>query len=230
MEIIPQRHGCNSLLVCLIVGVKEFLITVLPRSFQLRTCDIPIGATFSKNRTQILAEILSCGSAKEPVAVVDLVNEETRFKHDRMWDHRIMHRIRVFANIEVFLNDPPGVGQEGPVGANSTSKFIGLNDVVGSDRDQSAICNLELAVELNETLMLPPLLWAETAATEYENHWVLPLEFRELPAFCGVVGKLIVGEDCAWNNVISHLRYFFLCDPSDGSAQKRRIASMANMN
>jgi hypothetical protein len=85
-------------------------------------------------------------------------------------------------------------------------------------------------VELSETLMLSPLLWAETAATDYENHWILPLEFRELPSFCGVLEKLIIGEDSAWNNVISHLRYFFMCDQSDGSAQKRRSASIANMN
>ncbi len=118
-----------------IVRIKEFLITMLPRGFQIGICNIPIGSTFSENRTQILAEILDCGSAKEPVAVVDLVNDETRFKHDRVWDHRIVQRIRVFGNIEIFLNYTPGVGQERPVGANSTSKFIGLNDVVCSDCD-----------------------------------------------------------------------------------------------
>ena len=85
-------------------------------------------------------------------------------------------------------------------------------------------------MKLNEALMLSPLLRAVTAATEYENHWVLPLKFRELPAFCGVVGKLIVGKDSAWNNVISHLRYFFMGEQRDGSAQKRSRASIANMN
>ena len=108
---------------------------MLPRCFQIRICDIPIGSTLSENCTQILAKILDCGSAKEPVAVVDLVNDETRFKHDRMWDHRIVQRIRVFGNIEIFLNYTAGIGQERPVGANSTSKFIGLNDVVCSDCD-----------------------------------------------------------------------------------------------
>jgi hypothetical protein len=32
------------------------------------------------------------------------------------------------------------------------------------------------------------------------------LEFGELPAFRGVIGKLIVGEDGAWNNVRSHMK------------------------
>jgi len=67
-------------------------------------------------------------------------------------------------------------------------------------------------VELNETLMLSPLFWAETAATEDKNHRIWPLEFRELPALGAVVGKLIIGEDSAWNNIISHLRGFSMCD------------------
>ena len=32
----PQRHVCNSLLVCSVVGVKEFLIAELRRRFQVR--------------------------------------------------------------------------------------------------------------------------------------------------------------------------------------------------
>ena len=63
-------------------------------------------------------------------------------------------------------------------------------------------------MELNETLMLSPLFWAETAATEDKNHRIWPLEFRELPALGAVVGKLIIAEDSAWNNVISHLQKF----------------------
>ena len=70
-----------------------------------------------------------------------------------MWNHRIVQGIRVFSNIEIFLNYTPRVGQERPVGANSTSKFIRLDDVVRSNCDESAIRNLELTVELNETLM-----------------------------------------------------------------------------
>src|SRR6266516_6168285 len=36
--------------------------------------------------------------------------------------------------------------------------------------------------------------------------WMLSLQFGELPAFRGVVGKLIVGEDSPWNNVRSHMK------------------------
>jgi hypothetical protein len=38
-------------------------------------------------------------------------------------------------------------------------------------------------------------IMAETSATEDENHWILASQLGELPAFCSVAGKLIVGED-----------------------------------
>src|SRR5437868_11892335 len=95
--------------------------------------------------------------------------------------------------------------------ANSAAKFIGFDNIVGSDCDQAAICNLEFALELNEALVLPTLLRAETATTENKNHRIWPLEFRELPALGTVVGKLIIGEDSAWNNTISHLQNFSVC-------------------
>ena len=58
--------------------------------------------------------------------------------------------------------------------------------------------------------MLPAVLRAETSATKDENHWILSLQFGELPAFRGVIGKLIVGEVSPWNNVSSHMKTTFL--------------------
>src|SRR5882757_219932 len=60
--------------------------------------------------------------------------------------------------------------------------------------------------------MLSPLFWAETTATENKNHRIWPLEFRELPALAAVVGKLIIGEDRAWSNIISHLQHLSVCN------------------
>jgi len=61
-------------------------------------------------------------------------------------------------------------------------------------------------MEFNKPFILPALLGAETSAAEDENHWMLSLQFGELPAFRGVVGKLIVGDDSPWNNVRSHMK------------------------
>jgi len=92
------------------------------------------------------------------------------------------------------------------VGTNPGAIFIRLNDIVGTDRDKPAIANLDLTIKLNKPFSLPAVLWAETTAAEDENHWMLFLQFGKLPAFCGVVGKLIVGEDGPRNNVMSHVK------------------------
>jgi hypothetical protein len=48
---------------------------------------------------------------------------------------------------------------------------------------------------LHEAFGLAAVLRAETAAAENENHGVWSLQFGELAAFRGVVGKLVVRED-----------------------------------
>src|SRR5215475_5066668 len=59
------------------VRIEEFLATLLPRRLQFRRCDVPIRPAFLADGTEVLAEIFHCGPAKEPIAVVDLVNEQT---------------------------------------------------------------------------------------------------------------------------------------------------------
>src|SRR5271165_870385 len=72
-------------------------------------------------------------------------------------------------------------------------------------------------MELNKPFSVPAVLGAETSAAEDENHWVLSLQFGELPTFRGVIGKLIVGEDCPGNNVRSHIQPPFLLEHDHSS-------------
>jgi hypothetical protein len=95
--------------------------------------------------------------------------------------------ISVFGDVEIFLDDTPRVGEERPVAANSAAIFIRLSDIVGTDRDEPAIANLELTMKFNKPFSLPAILGTETSAAEDENHWMLSLQFGELPAFRGVV-------------------------------------------
>jgi hypothetical protein len=91
------------------------------------------------------------------------------------------------------------------VSADSGAIFIRLHNVVGADRDKSAIANLNLTMEFKKQLGLPAVLRAETAAAEDEHHGMLALQLGELPVFRRVVGKFVVGEDGPWNNVRSHM-------------------------
>src|SRR5215472_17180602 len=100
-----------------------------------------------------------------------------RFQHNHVRDHGIGDRISVFGDVEIFLDDTPRVGEERPVGADSAAIFIRLSNVVGADRDQPAIANLDLTMELDKPFMLPAVLGTEPSTAEDENHWVLYLQF-----------------------------------------------------
>jgi hypothetical protein len=67
-----------------------------------------------------------------------------------------------------------GVGEEGPVGADSGSIFVGFGDVVGADGDQTAVAYLHLAVELEEELVLAAVFGAEASTAKDEHHGVCP--------------------------------------------------------
>src|SRR5258707_9768950 len=108
-------------------------------------------------------------------------------------DHGIVERVGVFGDVEIFLDGTPHVREERPMGAGAGAILIRLGDVVGADRDHPAIANLQLTMECNEPFSLPAVLGAETSAAEDENHWMVSLQFGELSAFRGVVGKLVIG-------------------------------------
>jgi len=121
-----------------------------------------------------------------------------------MRDHGIVERVGVLGDVEVFLDFTPRVGEERPVGADSCAIFSRLRDIVGADRDQPAIGNLEFTMELNQPFRLSAVLGSVTPAAEDEDHWMGSLQFGELPVFRGMVGQLIVGEDSPWNDVRAH--------------------------
>ena len=187
------------------VRIEEFLAALLPRRFEFGRCDVPVRPAFLGNRAQVLAEFFQSGPAEEPVAVVDLINDQTGLEDNHVGDHGIVDRVGVFGDVEIFLDDAPRVGEERPVRTDSAAIFIRLGDIVGADRDKPAIANLELTMELNKPFSLPAVLGAETSAAEDENHGMLSLQFGEFPAFRGVVGKLIVGEDRPWNDIWPHV-------------------------
>jgi hypothetical protein len=143
------------------VRIEEFLAALLPRSFEFGRCDVPVWPAFFGNGTQVLAKIFQSRPAEEPVAILDLINDKTGLKDNRMGDHRIVERI-VLGDVEIFLDGAPRVGEERPVGADSAAILIRLSDIVSANRDQPAIGDLELTMECNEPFSLPTVFGAET--------------------------------------------------------------------
>ena len=68
----------QSLDVGFSVGIEELFAALLPGCFEFWRGDVPVGAAFLADRTQVLAQILLRRPAKEPVAVVNLVNDQIR--------------------------------------------------------------------------------------------------------------------------------------------------------
>src|SRR5690242_14103044 len=66
--------------------------------------EIPIGAALAHDVAQVLPEVGGGGTAPEPVAVVDLVDNEARLQDDGVGDHGVVVRVGVFLDVEVFLN------------------------------------------------------------------------------------------------------------------------------
>src|SRR5580693_7141759 len=84
-------------------------------------------------------------------------------------------------------------------------------------------------MELNKPFSVPAVLGAETSAAEDENHWVLSLQFGELSMFCGLIGKLIVGEDCPGNNVRSHIQPPFLLENDHSSLFCKNLRGLVSL-
>ena len=59
------------------------------------------------------------------------------------------------------------------MGTDSAAIFVRLRDAVGADRDEPAIADLELTMELEQSFGLAAVLRAETSAAEDENHRML---------------------------------------------------------
>jgi hypothetical protein len=90
------------------------------------------------------------------------------------------------------------------VSADTGTIFVRLSDVVGTDRDKPAITNLHLTMEFKKPFSLSPVLGAEAAAAQDEDHGMLALQLGEFPALRRLVGKFVVGENGPWNYIGPH--------------------------
>jgi hypothetical protein len=82
-------------------------------------------------------------------------------------------RIGVFGDVEVLLDFTRRIGEERPLGADSCTILIRVRDIVGADRDQPAIGNLEFTMELNQPFRLSAVLGSVTPSAEDEDQGVL---------------------------------------------------------
>ena len=97
------------------------------------------------------------------------------------------------------------VRKKSPVGGKTAAIFIRLCNVVGTDGDEAAVGNFELAVELNKSFGLPAVFGAGAAPAENENHRMLSLQFGKLPGVSRRDRKARSRGRCCGNDVRSHM-------------------------
>src|SRR5260370_41720563 len=88
--------------------------------------------------------------------------------------------------------------------ADAVAVLIRQKHVVGTDGDEPGVTDFHLAVKLDQTLGLAPILRAESSPTEHQDHGIWPLQIGKLATFARVIGQLIIGKYYATYNVGSH--------------------------
>jgi hypothetical protein len=146
-ELPVQAPNKYELVINLKTAKTLGLSSLLPRRLEVRRRDVPVRPAFPGNGAQVLPQLFHGRPAEEPVAVVDFVNDKTGLKHDHVRDHGIVGGVGVFGDVEILLNHAARVGEERPMGAHAAAVFVGLGDIVGADRDQPAIADLDLAMQ-----------------------------------------------------------------------------------
>src|SRR3982074_1895153 len=102
MGILLLVLFAESLDVRFAVRIEEVLAALLPRRLEFGRCDVPVWPAFLGNGTKVLAEIFHSGPAEVPVAVVDLIDDETGLEDNHMGDHRIVDPVPLTCDFSSF--------------------------------------------------------------------------------------------------------------------------------
>src|ERR1700722_3249567 len=183
------------------VRVMPRVVAGLPVFSQARRVQVPVRADLPGRLAQVTPQVLERRPAPEPVAVVDAVDDQARPEHQGVRDHRVVVRVGVLLDVQVLLDVPAGVGQERPLGADRAPELVGLQDVVGRDRDDLGVRDGDLRVVGGQLQVLLVVFGAEVAAGQEQDHRVDALQLAQLAPRLGVVGELVVREHPARHDV-----------------------------
>src|SRR4051812_38232645 len=78
----------------------------VPALAQSRRGEVPVWPHLLEQLAQIAPQVLWRGAAPEPVAVVDLVDDEVRREDEGVREHRVVPRVGVLLNVQVPLDYP----------------------------------------------------------------------------------------------------------------------------
>src|SRR5215217_8717629 len=141
----------------------------VPGIAQSGGAEVPVGADLGGDRPQVVPEVRERGTSPEPIAVVDLVDDESRLEHEGVRDHRVVLGVGVLMEVEVLLDHPSRVLEERPLGADGGAELLERVMVVGCDRGDLGVGDGDLRIVRGELEVLLVLLGAVVAARERQD-------------------------------------------------------------
>src|SRR5215467_323751 len=194
-------HFCGRTLA---PTVKFRQVTSIPSLSNSRSAEIPIRSNLPCYGTEVVPEVIDRRTSPEPIAVVEAVDLQAWFENECVRDHRVVVGIGVLLDVEVLLNLPFRVGEEGPLSTHGSAELLQSVVVVRGNRCYLGVRNRNFRVEGGERQMLLVLLWTIMAAGESEDQRVITLQFTEAAQGVRVIGQLVVGKDPAGHDIRSH--------------------------
>src|SRR5215207_9983550 len=165
----PASAGARACCGPPVPAMERREVARVPRLAETGAAEVPVGADVGADRAQLVPEVIDRRAPPEPVAVVDAVDHEPRFEHERVRDHRVVLAVGVLLDVEVLLDDARRVGEEGPLGSDRGAELLERVMLVGGDRGDLGVGHGELGIEGGELEVLLVLLRAVVAARERED-------------------------------------------------------------
>src|ERR1700722_16392221 len=185
-------------------AVKLREVARVPGFAEPRGAQIPVWAGLAGGDAQVPPQVVERRAAPEPVAVIDTVNDQPRLEYQRVRDHGVVLGVGVLGDVQVLLDGPAGIGQEGPLGADRRAELLQGVMVVGGDSGDLGVGHRDLRVVGRQFEVLLVLFGAVIAAGQGEDHRIAALKIAELTLRPGLIRKSVVREDAARPDVGTH--------------------------
>src|SRR5581483_5889811 len=88
----------------LVPPMESRQVARVPRLAKSGGAEVPVGADLAHYGPQVVPEVNDRRPPPKPIAVIDAVYNQTRLEHESVRNHRIVLRVGIFRDVQVFLN------------------------------------------------------------------------------------------------------------------------------
>src|SRR5271166_7021296 len=139
-----------SILLRWLVRVEDAFVAFVPSLAQSGCGKVPIRADLAEDLAHVMPQVLDRGPAPEPIPIVDLADDETWLEHERIRNRRVVARVGVFLDVEIFGDLAAGIRQESPFSTDGSFELVSSEDRVGHDRHDLRIADRDLRIERDQ--------------------------------------------------------------------------------